>query len=365
MESRTGDVTGVLPYSRVSAPPGDPVAQETSEILAVPAGDLQALAEPCHQTTAILVHAILDRVRAFNSSDLHDEKLVSLGSLSAGLAHELINPAAAIERSASLLDEKLASFRAASLALVSCRLSNEQLAVIDRVRATCAVSADFTIRAPIEQAEREETVEDWLADQRIDTGIVEALADTPVTMSSPDALAASIDGAALSAVLRSLSAGCGAHILAEEIKDAATGIIIAVKGFPRGISGAELTRRASMQAQRLGAESLAPLAVERVAIEGGYKRVTLSDGREIVTRALLASIGMAYREHPAEGIAAHTGAGLYYGAATTEASAISGRRVFVGGGGNSAGQGALYLARRAREVQIVIRREKLHGTMSQ
>jgi len=136
-------------------------------------------------------------------------------------------------------------------------------------------------------------------------------------------------------------------------------------GFPTGISGAELTRRALMQAQRLGAEFLAPLAVERVAIEGGYKRVTLSDEREIVTRALLASTGMAYREHPAEGIAAHTGAGVYYGAATTEASAISGRRVLVVGGGNSAGQGALYLARHAREVQIVIRREKLHGTMSQ
>ena len=136
-------------------------------------------------------------------------------------------------------------------------------------------------------------------------------------------------------------------------------------GFPTGISGTELTRRALMQAQRLGAEFLAPLAVERIAIEGGYKRVTLSDGREIVTRALLASTGMAYREHPAEGIAAHTGAGVYYGAATTEASAISGRRVLVVGGGNSAGQGALYLARHAREVQIVIRREKLHGTMSQ
>lgn len=136
-------------------------------------------------------------------------------------------------------------------------------------------------------------------------------------------------------------------------------------GFPTGISGAELTRRALMQAQRLGAEFLAPLGAAAVSVEGGYKRVTLTDGREIVTRALLASTGMAYREHTAEGIAEHTGAGVYYGAATTEASAIAGRRVLVAGGGNSAGQGALYLARHAREVQIVVRRAGLVGTMSQ
>jgi thioredoxin reductase (NADPH) len=74
---------------------------------------------------------------------------------------------------------------------------------------------------------------------------------------------------------------------------------------------------------------------------------------------------MAYREHPAEGIVEHTGAGVYYGAATTEAPVCTGKRVFVIGGGNSAGQGAIYLARYAEEVQIVIRREGLQGTMSQ
>jgi thioredoxin reductase (NADPH) len=100
-------------------------------------------------------------------------------------------------------------------------------------------------------------------------------------------------------------------------------------------------------------------------VEGGYKRITLSDGREIITRALLAATGMQYREHPARGMADLTGAGVYYGAATTEASAIAGRRVLVVGGGNSAGQGALYLARVAKEVQIVVRREGLSDTMSQ
>jgi thioredoxin reductase (NADPH) len=80
---------------------------------------------------------------------------------------------------------------------------------------------------------------------------------------------------------------------------------------------------------------------------------------------MLAATGMMYREHPAPGIAEHTGAGVYYGAATTEAPAFKGRRVLVIGGGNSAGQGAMYLARYAEDVQIVVRREDLRGTMSQ
>jgi thioredoxin reductase (NADPH) len=136
-------------------------------------------------------------------------------------------------------------------------------------------------------------------------------------------------------------------------------------GFPAGVSGSELTRRALTQAQRLGAEFLAPLEVTQVSIDGGYKRLTLADGREIVTRAMLAATGMFYREHPAAGVAEHTGAGVYYGAAATEAPAIVGRRVLVVGGGNSAGQGAMYLAGHAKEVQIVIRRDCLRDTMSQ
>lgn len=135
-------------------------------------------------------------------------------------------------------------------------------------------------------------------------------------------------------------------------------------GFPAGVSGSELTRRALTQAQRLGAEFIAPLEVTGVAIDAGYKRLTLADGREIVTRTLLAATGMSYREHPAPGIADHTGCGVYYGAAVTEAPALEGQRVIVVGGGNSAGQGAMYLSRWAKQVEIVIRRESLDATMS-
>jgi thioredoxin reductase (NADPH) len=136
-------------------------------------------------------------------------------------------------------------------------------------------------------------------------------------------------------------------------------------GFPAGVSGSDLTRRALAQAQRLGAEFISPLAVTGGSLDGGYTRLTLADGRELVSRAMLAATGMVYREHPAPGVAAHTGAGVYYGAAVAEAPAFAGRRVLVVGGGNSAGQGAMHLARYKADVQIVIRRESLRDTMSQ
>jgi thioredoxin reductase (NADPH) len=135
-------------------------------------------------------------------------------------------------------------------------------------------------------------------------------------------------------------------------------------GFPQGVSGSELTRRAVAQAQRLGAEILVPLEVTGVSIDGGYKRLALADGKELITKTILAATGMAYRELPVPGVAEHTGAGVYYGAATTEASAFKGRRVTVVGGGNSAGQGAMYLARYAKDVQIVCRGDDLGKWMS-
>jgi len=135
-------------------------------------------------------------------------------------------------------------------------------------------------------------------------------------------------------------------------------------GFPVGVSGSELTRRAVTQAQRLGAEMLIPVEAAGLDLDAGYKRLKLSDERELVTRTLLVATGMTYREHLAAGAVDFNGAGVYYGAATTEAIACRGQRVLVIGGGNSAGQGALYLARYASEVEIVIRRTDLAATMS-
>ncbi len=135
-------------------------------------------------------------------------------------------------------------------------------------------------------------------------------------------------------------------------------------GFPSGISGTELTRRAVAQAQRFGAEILAPISVTGLSVDGGYKRVSLSNGKELISRVVIVATGMTYRELQAEGISGYIGAGVYYGSAVIEAQSCRGYRVIVVGGGNSAGQSAAHLSRFAQEVLLIVRREGLEPTMS-
>jgi signal transduction histidine kinase len=234
MEWRGGDVTGLLPYSRVTSPPGDSVAQEPSEILSVHGDHFPELTKECYTVTTILVHAMLDRARVFTSSDLHDEKLVSLGKLSAGLAHELNNPASAIERCAALLGDRLEESERATLALGTFPLTQAQLSAVDAVRKACLATQASGVRSPLEQARREEAIADWLADRGLDTAIAETLADTAVTFEALDTLARIIDGPALDAVLRWGASGCSVRGLASEIQGAAmsiSGLVVAIKGF--------------------------------------------------------------------------------------------------------------------------------------
>jgi signal transduction histidine kinase len=234
MEWRGGDVTGLLPYSRLVSPPADTVAREPTEILAVDRNCLRAMTRECYEITALLVHSMLDRARVFNSSGLQDEKMVSLGKLSAGLAHELNNPASAIERSATLLEDRLEDSVRAARALGAARLTDAQLAAVDGFRDACAATSMRGVRSPIEQAEREEAMADWLANHRLDTGLAETLADTAVTLEELDLLAETVDGTALDAVLRWAAARCTVRGLAAEIQDAAiriSGLVTAIKGF--------------------------------------------------------------------------------------------------------------------------------------
>jgi thioredoxin reductase (NADPH) len=135
-------------------------------------------------------------------------------------------------------------------------------------------------------------------------------------------------------------------------------------GFPAGLSGAELTRRAMTQAARLGTEFLSPQSVQAIIQKDGYKRILLDDEREINTRSVVITTGVDYRKLDTKGISDFTGAGIYYGAAMTEATACKDKEVYVVGGGNSAGQAAMYLSKFARNIYMVIRKEDLSSTMS-
>jgi signal transduction histidine kinase len=233
MEWQAGDVTGLLPYSRLVSPPGNSVALEPTVILALPREHLPAMTRECHQITSILVHKMIDRARLFTSSDLHDEKMVSLGKLSAGLAHELNNPASAIERSASLLEHRLEDAERATRALGASRLTDPQLAAIDAVRASCLAPAQGVL-SPIQQAEREDAIADWLADHGLDAAIAAPLAETAVTLDALDRIADAVSGPPLEAVLRWVAAGCSVRGLASEIQEAAmriSGLVQAIKGF--------------------------------------------------------------------------------------------------------------------------------------
>src|SRR3954467_2673941 len=153
LEWQAGDVSGILPYCRLVSPPGDSGAQEPTDILMIARDDVPAIIHDCPEITTILVHTMLDRSRFFTSSGLHDEKMLSLGKLSAGVAHELNNPVAAIERGASLLEGRLEEAEQATRALGASGLTGAQLAAVDAVRTSCVAGREPGVLSPVQQAE--------------------------------------------------------------------------------------------------------------------------------------------------------------------------------------------------------------------
>jgi len=136
-------------------------------------------------------------------------------------------------------------------------------------------------------------------------------------------------------------------------------------GFPNGISGDDLVTRAAIQAMRLGARLNAPCEVARLRVEEGFHVVVLADGSEISTRAVVIASGARYRRLDVDDLERFEGAGVFYAATDLEARICRGSAVVVVGGGNSAGQAALYLAQQGSPVKLAVRRRELTETMSQ
>jgi thioredoxin reductase (NADPH) len=135
-------------------------------------------------------------------------------------------------------------------------------------------------------------------------------------------------------------------------------------GFPAGLSGADLARRGVSQVKRFGTEVLAPVQAERLSVQGEYRVVRLSTGQELVGHCIVIASGVQWRRLDLPGMDRLTGAGVYYGAANTEASSCKREDVYIVGGANSAGQAAVHFSEYARSVTMLVRADSLSRAMS-
>ena len=195
--------------------------------------------------------------------------------------------------------------------------------------------------------------------------IIEAVGgSTKVEVSECDV---AIVGAGPAAAVHAASEGLQTIVLEEAVSGGQAGsspMIRNYPGFPHGISGHELTRRACEQAWMFGAHMVFSQPTASVASQGDQHVVRLVDGHQIKARAVIAAPGIAWRRLGVPRLEALLGSGVFYGSAGSEAQAMQGRDVFVVGAGNSAGQAALYLARYARQLTMLVRGDSLARSMS-
>jgi thioredoxin reductase (NADPH) len=183
--------------------------------------------------------------------------------------------------------------------------------------------------------------------------------DLAIVGGGPAGLAAAVYGA---------SEGLHTVIIEKEAPGGQAGMSSRIEnylGFPAGLSGNDLARRAVVQAQRFGVEILSPQEVVGVRTEGSYRIIKLADGNEISCHALMIASGVQWRKLDAPGIERLQGAGVYYGGGATEALSCKGEKIYVIGGANSAGQAAMNFAKYAESVVMVVRGVSLASTMSQ
>ena len=213
----------------------------------------------------------------------------------------------------------------------------------------------------------------FLADGRVLTGysraeIAEAIgAQVRPRLGAYDLIVVGAGPAGLSAAVYGASEGLSTLVLESTAMGGQAGTSSRIRnflGFPAGISGGELAERAYQQAWMLGAEFVFIHGATGLSARGDGLAVTLAEGGQVSAQAVVLATGVTYRQLDAPGIAGLVGAGVFYGSALSEAPAVKDQDVFIVGAGNSAGQAAIYLARSARSVTLLVRGDSLAKSMS-
>ena len=278
---RSGDVSGMLPYSRMTGPPGDNYLESKSELLAIEVKHFPEMIHRCPLFTAYTVHTMLDRARSFNASDLQDEKMISLGKLAAGLAHEINNPAAAIVRNAKQLLSYLADLDAASRTIGAASLSSEMFELIEQLRSACLIIPQDTLLSPIQQAEREDEIADWLALHKVDKKNAELLVPTSITIDSLENLTKNLSDETVAFAINWIAAYCATNSLAVDIELAASRIselVTTIKRFtymdkPAGLEYVDVETGLRDTIKVLAAKSKSKRATVTVDIQPDLPRV--------------------------------------------------------------------------------------------
>ena len=234
IDTGAGEITGLLPFSRGTASIGNVSVTEAADVMFVHRSQFPEMMRACPTVIEAAVHSMLDRARQFSSTSFQDDKMMSLGRLAAGLAHELNNPASAASRSAKQLREAVAASHRAAEALGGIGLTETQRELVDAAANGALMPATTGVFSALQQADREDEIADWLDEHDADHAPAEALAESGVTRESLDALAEEFERESLDVVLRWIAAEYVVRSLAAEVDRATTRIhdlVSAVKRF--------------------------------------------------------------------------------------------------------------------------------------